>query len=102
MAGNGPNSQVNTLQLIAIPALITLAITIIRLIGEMQGWSKVWFNPQPGGGAAPIEKESRIVRETRGPDGASTALALSQGLAELCREIAGVRVPPRAAVGGRR
>jgi hypothetical protein len=54
MAGNGPNSQVNTLRLIAIPALITFAITIIRLMGEMQGWSKVWFNPEPGGGAAPI------------------------------------------------
>src|SRR5438876_8786688 len=38
----------------AIPALITLAITLIRLIGERQGWSKVWFNPDPGGGAAPI------------------------------------------------
>jgi len=54
MAGNGPNSQIKTLQLIAIPALITFAITIIRLMGEMQGWSKVWFNPDPGGGAAPI------------------------------------------------
>lgn len=54
MAGNGADSRVNTLQLIAIPALITLAITIIRLMGERQGWSRVWFNPDPGGGAAPI------------------------------------------------
>lgn len=54
MAGHAPSSRVNTLQLIAIPALITLALTIIRLMGEMKGWSKVWFNPAPGGGAAPI------------------------------------------------
>jgi uncharacterized lipoprotein YmbA len=54
------------------------------------------------GGAAPIEKESRIVRETTGPGGASTALALSQGLAELCREIASARAAPDAAAGGQR
>jgi uncharacterized protein len=54
------------------------------------------------GGAAPIEKESRIVRETTGPDGASTARALSQGLAELCREIAGALAAPDAALGGPR
>jgi len=37
-----------------IPALITLAITILRLIGEMQGWSRVLFNPSPGGGGGLI------------------------------------------------
>jgi hypothetical protein len=41
-------------QLIAVPALITLAITILRLVGERQGWSKLWFNPEAGGGLAPI------------------------------------------------
>lgn len=49
MATNS-NRNVSTMQLIAVPALITLAITILRLIGEMQGWSKLWFNPAPGGG----------------------------------------------------
>ena len=43
------------------------------------------------GGAAPIEQESRIVRETTGSDGASTARALSQALVELSREIARAR-----------
>jgi len=52
------------------------------------------------GGTAPIEKDSRIVRETTGSGGASTALALSQALAELSREIAGAR--PTAAVGAQR
>ena len=51
-----PNATKRTsiAQLIAIPAIITLAITLVRLIGEMQGWSKVWFNPDPGGGGALI------------------------------------------------
>jgi len=39
-------------------------------------------------GAAPIERESRIERAAATSGGASTALALSQALAELCREIA--------------
>jgi len=50
-------------------------------------------------GAAPIEKESRIVRETTGPDGTATALALSQGLLELSRQIADARAAPGAASG---
>jgi len=54
MAENTSGERISTLQLIALPAVITLAVTIVRLIGEMQGWSKVWFNPAPGGGLAPF------------------------------------------------
>jgi hypothetical protein len=36
-------------QLITVPALITLAVTVLRLVGERQGWSRVLFNPEPGG-----------------------------------------------------
>jgi hypothetical protein len=35
--------------LIFIPALITLAITIIRLVGELQHWNSKLFNPSSGG-----------------------------------------------------
>jgi len=38
--------------LIAIPALITLGITVLRLAGELQHWPKPWFNPAAGGGGA--------------------------------------------------
>ena len=38
--------------LIAIPAAITLCVTILRLIGELQGWSPLFFNRAAGGGAA--------------------------------------------------
>jgi len=38
--------------LITVPALITLAITILRLVGELEHWPKPWFNAAAGGGAA--------------------------------------------------
>jgi len=34
------------------PALIALAITLLRLMGELQGWSSALFNPAAGGGGA--------------------------------------------------
>lgn len=36
------------------PALITLAITALRLVGELQGWSPRFFNREAGGGAAVV------------------------------------------------
>jgi hypothetical protein len=44
----------STLQLIMVPAVVTLAITILRLVGETQHWSPTLFNPSAGGGLAPI------------------------------------------------
>jgi hypothetical protein len=43
-----------TCQLILVPALITLGVTILRLIGELSDWSALLFNPDPGGGGAII------------------------------------------------
>jgi hypothetical protein len=43
------SSRLSTAHLILIPAVITLAITILRLVGELERWSKVWFNPEQGG-----------------------------------------------------
>src|SRR5271157_5340430 len=40
--------------LITIPALITLGITILRLVGELEHWPKPWFNASAGGGGAII------------------------------------------------
>ncbi len=40
--------------LITIPALITLGITVLRLVGELQHWPKPWFNASAGGGGAVI------------------------------------------------
>jgi hypothetical protein len=42
-------TEVSTSRLILAPAVITLAVTLLRLVGELQHWSKTWFNPEPGG-----------------------------------------------------
>jgi hypothetical protein len=41
-------------RLVLISGLITLGVTVLRLVGELQHWPKVWFHPEPGGGFAPI------------------------------------------------
>ena len=38
--------------MILVPAVITLAVTILRLTGELNGWSPLLFNSEAGGGAA--------------------------------------------------
>jgi hypothetical protein len=39
-------------KLIVVPAVITLAVTLLRLLGELMHWSATLFNPAPGGGGA--------------------------------------------------
>ena len=39
-------------RLILVPAVITLAVTLLRLVGELQGWSPALFNREGGGGGA--------------------------------------------------
>lgn len=45
-------NEVETRKLILVPALITLAVTLLRLTGELLHWSKTLFNPEAGGGGA--------------------------------------------------
>jgi hypothetical protein len=52
MAGPNSRSDVSISRLIAVPAVITLAITLLRLAGELLGWSRVLFSPAAGGGGA--------------------------------------------------
>jgi hypothetical protein len=40
--------------MIAIPAAITLAITVLRLVGELEHWPAPWFNNAAGGGGAVV------------------------------------------------
>jgi hypothetical protein len=49
-AANG--KSLSTGQMIAFPAVVALAVTIIRLIGELKGWSPAYFSTEPGGGGA--------------------------------------------------
>ena len=39
-------------RLVRVPALITLGVTLLRLIGELQRWSPKLFNREAGGGGA--------------------------------------------------
>jgi hypothetical protein len=42
------------MQMILWPAVITLAITLLRLVGELQGWNPAIFNRAAGGGGSPL------------------------------------------------
>jgi hypothetical protein len=45
-------SSVSLRRLILVPALITLAVTLLRLAGELLHWSPALFNRDAGGGGA--------------------------------------------------
>jgi hypothetical protein len=36
-------------RLVAVPALVALAVTLLRLTGELRGWSPIWFGRNAGG-----------------------------------------------------
>jgi len=44
--------SISITSLITIPALITLGITILRLVGELEHWPKLFFSTAGGGGGA--------------------------------------------------
>jgi hypothetical protein len=52
MPGTNSSARSSTLQLVLVPAIITLAVTILRLVGELQHWSPRLFSPAAGGGGA--------------------------------------------------
>ena len=39
-------------KLVVVPAVITLVVTLLRLLGELMHWSATLFNPAAGGGGA--------------------------------------------------
>ena len=43
------DSRISIPQLIFVPSLITLGVTLLRLIGELQHWPTKLFNPEAGG-----------------------------------------------------
>lgn len=45
---------VHITRLIAIPTVITLAVTILRVVGELKHWPTPWFSTMPGGGGAVV------------------------------------------------
>ena len=72
-------------RLILVPALVTLAVTLLRLAGELARWSPSLFNREPGGPGAlvgivwlvpvfGIWFALRLAREGAGPAGVGRAL----------------------------
>lgn len=54
MSETQSGARPGTMQLIMVPGLITLAVTVLRLVGELQQWPKPWFSASAGGGGAVI------------------------------------------------
>jgi hypothetical protein len=52
MSEPASGSKLGIRGLMLVPALITLAITLMRLAGELQHLSPRFFSPAPGGGGA--------------------------------------------------
>ncbi len=46
------DSRPSLRQLLLVPSLITLAVTLLRLVGELARWSPSLFNREPGGPGA--------------------------------------------------
>jgi hypothetical protein len=46
------SQRICTRQWILVPSLITLVVTLLRLVGELSGWSESLFNTSAGGGGA--------------------------------------------------
>ncbi len=46
------SSELNIRQLILVPALITLGVTLLRLVGELNNWAPALFSREAGGGGA--------------------------------------------------
>ena len=52
-------------RLILVPAGITLAVTLLRLIGELQEWSSALFNRSVGGGGAIVANEVKARAQSK-------------------------------------
>lgn len=52
MSDSNSGAKPNITQLILVPAVITLAVTILRLVGELQHWSPKLFGAAAGGGGS--------------------------------------------------
>ena len=50
----GPRRARRSCRLVLWPALLTLAVTLLRLVGELRGWSPEYFSRLPGGGLSPL------------------------------------------------
>lgn len=83
-----PKSGRNIKKLILVPAIISFAITILRLVGELNDWSSSLFSREAGGGGSIIGISwlvpifgvyfaTRLVRDGYTPQGTVKVIALA-------------------------
>jgi hypothetical protein len=95
MAELPSGNRVPIARLILIPSVLTLVVTLLRVVGELRHWSPILFNPTPGGGGAlvgitwlvpifGIYFAIKLSGAGEGPAGAGRAIGLAAlGLAVL-------------------
>jgi len=82
------HSDLNVKRLIMVPALIALAITIVRLVGELAGGSSALFSREAGGGGAlvgivwlvpifGVYFAIKLVRQGSGPESVGKVIGLA-------------------------
>jgi len=82
------NDTVRTSRLILVPALITLAVTALRLVGELMRWNPTLFSREAGGAGAivgivwlvpifGVYFARKLVAAGLGPAGAGRALGMA-------------------------
>jgi hypothetical protein len=80
--------SLSTRQMILVPALVTLAVTLLRLTGELMHWSPKLFSPAAGGGGAlvgiawlvpvfGVYFAVKLVRAGESPAGVGAAIGLA-------------------------
>ena len=90
MMADGSNGPGSVKDMILVPGVITLAVTILRLAGELNGWSPLLFNSEAGGGGAivgitwlvpifGVHFALKLARSGRAPESAGRALAYAAG-----------------------
>ena len=88
MAESNSGSRVSIAHLILIPSVITLGVTILRLVGELNNWSEFWFSRKAGGGGSlvgiswlvpifGIYFAVKLSREGEGPASAGRAIGFA-------------------------
>jgi len=102
MAETNSGSRMSIMHLILIPSVITLAVTILRLVGELNNWSEVWFSRKAGGGGSPVGISwlvpifgiyfgLKLSKEGAGPSSAGRAVGFS--LLGLVLFVASMAIP---------
>jgi hypothetical protein len=82
------SQETSVRRLILVPAVITLGVTLLRLVGELAGWSPALFNREAGGGGALVGIAWlvpvfgawfgwKLARAGSGPSGIGRALGLT-------------------------